>query len=79
MKGGGRAPPPTPAWANFTLMMESTPESSRCYSVYSAVEQKDNEKKLKQFRPSNFGTVVGFIKMLLMRHSRGESIWDGEV
>ncbi len=22
MKGGGRAPPATPAWANFTLMME---------------------------------------------------------
>jgi hypothetical protein len=28
-------PPPSPAWANFTLMMECTPESSRCYSVYS--------------------------------------------
>ncbi len=27
-------PPPLPAWANFTLMMECTPESSRCYSVY---------------------------------------------
>ncbi len=26
MKGGGRAPLiPSPAWANFTLMMESTP------------------------------------------------------
>jgi hypothetical protein len=36
MKGGGRAPPPpTPAWDNFTLMMECTPESSVCYSVYS--------------------------------------------
>jgi hypothetical protein len=30
-------PPPSPAWANFTLMMECTPESSRCYSVYSVV------------------------------------------
>jgi hypothetical protein len=37
MKGGGRAPPPSPAWANFTLMMECTPESRRCYSVYSVV------------------------------------------
>jgi hypothetical protein len=37
MKGGGRAPPPSPAWANFTLMMEFTPESSRCHSVYSVV------------------------------------------
>ncbi len=35
MKGGGRAPLPSPAWANFTLMMECAPESSRCYSVYS--------------------------------------------
>jgi hypothetical protein len=30
-------PPPSPAWANFTLMMECTPESSRCYSVYSVL------------------------------------------
>ncbi len=37
MKGGGRAPPPSPAWTNFTLMMECTPESSRCYSVYSTL------------------------------------------
>ncbi len=35
MKGVGRAPPPTPARAHFTLMNECTPESSRCYSVYS--------------------------------------------
>ncbi len=28
-------PLPSPAWANFTLMVEGTPESSRCYSVYS--------------------------------------------
>jgi hypothetical protein len=26
---------PSPASANFTLMMDCTPESSRCYSVYS--------------------------------------------
>ncbi len=26
-------PPASPAWANFTLMMECTPESSVCYSV----------------------------------------------
>jgi hypothetical protein len=38
MKGGGRAPPPPPAWANFTLMIKCTPESSRCYSVYSVEE-----------------------------------------
>jgi hypothetical protein len=35
MKGGGRE---TPAWANFTLLMECTPESSRCYSVDSVVQ-----------------------------------------
>ncbi len=37
VKGGGRAvhPPTPPAWANFTLMMEFTPESDCCYSVYS--------------------------------------------
>ncbi len=29
------APPPSPAWANFTLMIECTPESSGCNSVYS--------------------------------------------
>jgi hypothetical protein len=33
MKGGGRAP----AWANFSIMMECTPECGRCHSVYSAV------------------------------------------
>jgi hypothetical protein len=37
MKGLSVHPPPSPAWANFTLMMECTPESSRCYSVYSVV------------------------------------------
>jgi hypothetical protein len=30
-------PPPLPAWANFTLMKECTPESSLCYSVYSVI------------------------------------------
>jgi hypothetical protein len=28
MRGGGRALPPSPARANFTLMTECTPESS---------------------------------------------------
>jgi hypothetical protein len=36
MKGGWAfSPPPSPGWVNFTLMMECTPESSHCYSVYS--------------------------------------------
>jgi hypothetical protein len=34
MRGGGRAPPPSPVRANFTLMTECTPESSGYYSVY---------------------------------------------
>ncbi len=37
VKVDGRSPPPTPAWANFTLMIECTPESDCCYSVYSVV------------------------------------------
>ncbi len=31
-------PPPTSAWANFTLMMECTPESSRYYFVLCGVK-----------------------------------------
>jgi hypothetical protein len=38
IKGDGRAPPPSPARANFTLMTECTPESSGCNSVYSVPE-----------------------------------------
>ncbi len=35
VKGDGRAPPPSPGWANFSIMMECTPESGRCHSVYT--------------------------------------------
>jgi hypothetical protein len=35
MKGGGRAPSTLTSRAHFTLMTESTPESSGYYSVYS--------------------------------------------
>jgi hypothetical protein len=31
VKGGGRAP--SPAWSNFSIMMECMPESGRCHSV----------------------------------------------
>ncbi len=34
-RGWGVHPPPSPARANFTLMIECTPESSSHYSVYS--------------------------------------------
>ncbi len=33
MKGGGRAPPTSSAWANFTLMMECAPALNSVYSV----------------------------------------------
>ncbi len=32
-KGGGRAPPFLPGWANFSIMMEWTPESGPCHFV----------------------------------------------
>jgi hypothetical protein len=35
MRGGERAPPPSQARTDFTLITECTPESSGCYSVYS--------------------------------------------
>ncbi len=34
-------PPPLTAWANFTLMMECTLESSCCNSVYSVAPNDD--------------------------------------
>jgi hypothetical protein len=38
VKGGGRAPPPSPGWTIFfTIMMECTPDSGHCHSVYSVV------------------------------------------
>ncbi len=37
-------PPPSPAWANFSFMMEYTPESSGCHSVCTlrSVSQKSS-------------------------------------
>ncbi len=32
-KGGGRAHPPLPGWADFTIMMECVPKSGHCHSV----------------------------------------------
>jgi hypothetical protein len=37
VKGSGRAPPTLTSQANFTLMMECTPESGRYHSMYSVV------------------------------------------
>jgi hypothetical protein len=36
-KGGGRAPPHSPARADFSIMMECTPEFGHCHSVYPVV------------------------------------------
>jgi hypothetical protein len=41
MRGGGRAPPTLTSQANFTLMTECMPESSRYYSVYSVGDTLD--------------------------------------
>jgi hypothetical protein len=38
VKGGGRAPPSSPVWANYSIMMECSPESGCCHSVYSVVQ-----------------------------------------
>jgi hypothetical protein len=35
-------PPPPPAWTDFSIMMECTPESGRCHSVYSVELQTIN-------------------------------------
>ncbi len=37
VKGGRHAPPPSQARANFTLMIECTPECDCCDSLYSVV------------------------------------------
>jgi hypothetical protein len=35
VKGVGVHPPPSPAWANFSIMMECTPEHGSCHSVFT--------------------------------------------
>jgi hypothetical protein len=37
VKRGGRGAPPVQAWADFTLMLECTPVSGHCRTVYSVV------------------------------------------
>ena len=57
MKGGGR-PPPSPAWANFTLMMECTSESSRYYSVYSIVHTFLLDQPAYSLSPENITIIT---------------------
>ncbi len=56
VKGRGLAPlpPPSPAWADFYIMIECMPESDRCHSVYSVVFMA---------RGSNITTVLYFSQM----------------
>ncbi len=38
-RGWSCTPPPSPAWADFSIMMECKPESGHCHSVYSVVQR----------------------------------------
>jgi hypothetical protein len=40
VKGGGRAPTHSPGWADFTIMIESTPESDHCHSVCTVLRPR---------------------------------------
>ncbi len=44
---GVHPPPQSPAWADFSFMMECTPEGGRCYSVYSVVHTHNTSRKTK--------------------------------
>jgi hypothetical protein len=37
VKGVGLHPPPSPAWADFSIMMGRTPGNDHCHSAYSVV------------------------------------------
>ncbi len=59
VKGGGRAPPPLPGWADFSIMMECTPESSNCHSV-DVICHRDSKPRQKKIAWSSDMTV--FVK-----------------
>jgi hypothetical protein len=42
VKGVGRVPPTLTTQADFSIMMECTPESGSCHSVYSVVPSTTN-------------------------------------
>ncbi len=51
VKGIGVHPPPSPDWADFTIMMECTPESGHCQPVYSVrITAKTDEENLGKVR-----------------------------
>ncbi len=68
-------PPPSPAWANFTLMMECRPESSVCYSVYSVGISMVKTRE----RPETRGrTLIGILSELSVREEKGMgTVWTG--
>ncbi len=70
MGGGCLHPPPLPAWANFTLMMERTPESSVCYSVYSVVYAISNTLS------SAWSTCIAHAHSVPSRHALNYSTLD---
>jgi hypothetical protein len=63
VKVGGRAPPHLTSQANFTLMMECTPESGRYYSVYSVVE--NTNILTVSLLNNNKGDIHGVVSIVL--------------
>ncbi len=45
VKWDGRAPSPSPAWANFFIILECTPESGHCHSLCALWFQKPDDAK----------------------------------
>jgi hypothetical protein len=59
--GEGLHPSPSPGWANFSIMMECTPESGNCHSVCTlcAVHRK-NLLRTKHALPYTTKCIQGF-------------------
>ncbi len=69
-RGWACTPQPLPAWANFTLMMECTPESSRCYSVYSVLRQFQQFQPREKQRCYSFSIIKKIYIALVHRYWR---------
>jgi hypothetical protein len=72
MKGGGRACTPSPAWANFTLMMNCTSERRRYYSVYSVIHTLGTGNHINQII---YGVGVVFQSNVLQLSRCGTLGW----
>ncbi len=64
VKEGGSASLHSPAWEDFTLMKECTPESGHCRSVYSVVETHARPEQVVINRRS---PMMGGLNQLLPR------------